>query len=77
MGNASTIKQVSRIEYVGPYQIQTTSIMSANFSAHLDDFDEKRVIEIPLDSKNQELTMKLQQKSNCACSCEKLTYFNR
>ena len=42
MDNASTVKQVSRIEYVGPYQIQTTSIMSANFTVRLDDFDEKR-----------------------------------
>ena len=29
-------KQVARIEYVGPYQIQTTTSPSANFSGRID-----------------------------------------
>ena len=29
-------KQVTRIEYVGPYQIQTTTSPSANFSGRID-----------------------------------------
>ncbi len=42
MEKVSTVKQVSKTEYVGPYQIQTTSIKSVNFSVHLDDFDAKK-----------------------------------
>lgn len=32
-----TAKFVTQIEHVGPYQIQTTSIISSNFSARIED----------------------------------------
>lgn len=39
MNNLDTIKQVTSIEYVRPYQIQTTSSLSFNFTEHIDDKD--------------------------------------
>ena len=41
MEGNSTVKQVSIIEYIGPYQIQTTSIMSVNFSTRIETYGPK------------------------------------
>lgn len=46
MEDTSTVKQVSRIEYVGPYQIQTTSALSINFSARIDNYGPKQSLEM-------------------------------
>ena len=36
MNDLSVAKQVSKIEYVGPHQIQTTSSVSMNFTVIID-----------------------------------------
>lgn len=53
MKNNSTVKQVSRIEYVGPYQIQTTSIMGVNFSARIENYDEKKPMMFQMETKEK------------------------
>ena len=51
MTNESTVKLVSKIEYVGPYQIQTTSLMSINYSTRIDkEFNNHRKKNISLKS---------------------------
>ena len=51
------LKQVTKIEYVGPYQIQTTSSPSVNFSAQI---DAQEVISILLPGQRELSTEKKQ-----------------
>ena len=48
MDNNSTVKQVSRIDYIGPHQIQTTSVMSVNFSTRIENCDFEKSICKPI-----------------------------
>jgi len=62
MENASTVKQVSKIEHVGPYQIQTTAQKSVNFSVRLEFSDRTKGSKIPIETKDQELTTIMQHQ---------------
>ena len=42
-----SVKQVSRIEYVGPCQIQTTTVSSVNYSARIKDCKKKQPTSLP------------------------------
>jgi hypothetical protein len=58
--NNSTVKQVSRIDYVGPHLIQTTSfITSLNYSVQIENYNKNEVNLMQIEIDNNKTTSDL------------------
>lgn len=59
MKEDTSVKQVSRIEYTGPYQIQTTSIISKSFSIQVNNDYFKPTNMIPIKINNLDVNTQI------------------